>query len=102
MDEIECPYCGAEIETEMDGNTEYDEECPECGKTFEISVDFDPRFTCSKIELTKCAECGREIRTSESFKHAYPYPKKYADDKQDLCQTCFYKLIALDDEQLGA
>lgn len=57
----ECPHCGKDIDVGSiwslnDPTTQFSFECPHCDKAVHCEVEFDPSFSLSKNECSKCGQ----------------------------------------------
>jgi len=108
-DDVECPYCGAEIEVydESPGDLDFtrEEECSECGKNFAYTIAMSVHFTPHKADCLNgsphdfkpstvspkfmvkmtCGDCGgeRDLTKEEFKKHCgfdMPGPENFFED----------------------
>lgn len=85
MDEVECPYCGKDVEINHDDGTgyreevTYDQECRYCEKTFIYTVQVSYDYEASKAPCLN----GEE----HDWRDQSGYPKEYFAGRQ-YCNTC--------------
>lgn len=85
MDEVECPYCEANVEINHDDGAHYDENrseemcCPECDKYFMVSVSLSRYFEGEKAD---CLNDGEH-----DWQEIHGYPKEYFVNRR-RCSMC--------------
>lgn len=95
-DTVECPYCGYENNmsdgcVDLPDDNKFDHECENCQREFEVYVEFEPIYSTSVIEYIECEICRKETRDIVKRGYIYPYPKNIKED--NICQSCWRKLI---------
>lgn len=84
MNDVECPYCGAELEIchddgyGMDEDELHQQECSECEKTFTYTTAIILHHTAYKAD---CLNGGEH-----QYKRTLTYPPQYAKMR---CKTCW-------------
>lgn len=82
MNELECPYCGKELEDPDDCYSPdriYEWECPYCEMNFVFTVEYWPSYDSEKAD---CLNGGKH-----NWKNIIGYPKEYFENKR-RCSVC--------------
>lgn len=80
-EQIECPYCDAEIDCNDEDCNEtsenYESECPKCGKSYTFTVDWSKNIYPAKAD---CLNDGKH-----DWKPNGCYPKQYSRMRCSMC-----------------
>ena len=99
MYDVECPYCGAELDINHDDGYGYEEdrtheqECDECGKTFTYTT-----ATYFTYEVQKADCLNEDADHNWEVVNSYPFERQWARMR---CTTCD-KHRAITDEEFNA
>jgi len=101
MYDIECPYCGAELRINNDGEDAYDDkaehkqECRECGKTFNYTIQMQYIY---EAFIVSCLDGGEHKFVKGVFSHLDSFTDKIIRYYYKECSICG-KRIGLTDKE---